>query len=178
MPVIFFLLLLIGTFAVAFYFLRPTKTESAVQQRLEDLHLPYKPKRRTKAMIAREAGLDGLAAALLSNPALDPETEALSTMSDETVLSVPAPTFTTQLNLGAPPTQPCEEPMQGRTSAARPRRDLRTSMGSAISARTIDTMSEKPSAIMRLACSRVMMRPVTIVGTSTARATVPVLGTS
>jgi len=37
MPVIFFLLLLIVTFAVAFYFLRPTKTEAAVQQRLEDI---------------------------------------------------------------------------------------------------------------------------------------------
>ncbi len=35
MPVMFFLLLLIVTFAVALYFLRPTKTESAVQQRLE-----------------------------------------------------------------------------------------------------------------------------------------------
>jgi protein Tex len=46
------------------------------KQRLEDLYLPYKPKRRTKAMIAREAGLDGLAAALLANPGLDPETEA------------------------------------------------------------------------------------------------------
>src|SRR5260370_40098274 len=37
MPVIFFLLLLIVTCAVAFYFLRPTKTEAAVQQRLEDI---------------------------------------------------------------------------------------------------------------------------------------------
>jgi uncharacterized protein len=46
------------------------------KQRLEDLYLPYKPKRRTKAMIAREAGLDGLATALLENPALDPEIEA------------------------------------------------------------------------------------------------------
>jgi uncharacterized protein len=46
------------------------------KQRLEDLYLPYKPKRRTKAMIAREAGLDGLAAALLADPALDPESEA------------------------------------------------------------------------------------------------------
>src|SRR5260370_29253091 len=35
MPVLFFLLLLMVTFAVAFYFLRPTKTESAVQQRLD-----------------------------------------------------------------------------------------------------------------------------------------------
>jgi protein Tex len=47
------------------------------KQRLEDLYLPYKPKRRTKAQIAREAGLDGLAAALLADPSLHPETEAL-----------------------------------------------------------------------------------------------------
>ncbi len=46
------------------------------KQRLEDLYLPYKPKRRTKAMIAREAGLEPLAAALLADPALDPEAEA------------------------------------------------------------------------------------------------------
>src|ERR1700761_7217584 len=46
------------------------------KQRLEDLYLPYKPKRRTKAQIAREAGLDVLAAALLGNPGLDPEQEA------------------------------------------------------------------------------------------------------
>jgi protein Tex len=46
------------------------------KQRLEDLYLPYKPKRRTKAMIAREAALDGLAAALLADPSLHPETEA------------------------------------------------------------------------------------------------------
>ncbi|UTA48071.1 RNA-binding transcriptional accessory protein [Simiduia sp. 21SJ11W-1] len=43
---------------------------------LEDLYLPYKPKRRTKAMIAREAGLEPLADALLENPALLPEAEA------------------------------------------------------------------------------------------------------
>jgi uncharacterized protein len=46
------------------------------KQRLEDLYLPYKPKRRTKAMIAREAGLEPLATALLADPALDPEAEA------------------------------------------------------------------------------------------------------
>jgi uncharacterized protein len=51
--------------------------ESAdTKQRLEDLYLPYKPKRRTKAMIAREAGLDGLATALLVEPSLHPEVEA------------------------------------------------------------------------------------------------------
>ncbi len=44
--------------------------------RLEDLYLPYKPKRRTKAQIAAEAGLTELADALLANPALNPEEEA------------------------------------------------------------------------------------------------------
>jgi uncharacterized protein len=43
---------------------------------LEDLYAPFKPKRRTKAQIAREAGLEPLANALLNNPSLDPETEA------------------------------------------------------------------------------------------------------
>src|SRR6185437_13340417 len=46
------------------------------KQRLEDLYLPYKPKRRTKAQIAREAGLEALAASLLADPALDPEVAA------------------------------------------------------------------------------------------------------
>lgn len=40
---------------------------------LEDLYLPYKPKRRTKAQIAREAGLEPLALGLLENPNEDPE---------------------------------------------------------------------------------------------------------
>jgi len=44
--------------------------------RLEDLYLPYKPKRRTKAQIAREAGLEPLALALLADPSLSPEAEA------------------------------------------------------------------------------------------------------
>ncbi len=44
--------------------------------RLEDLYLPYKPKRRTKAMIAREQGLEPLADALLADPTLSPEVEA------------------------------------------------------------------------------------------------------
>ncbi|HEY4367390.1 MAG TPA: Tex family protein [Steroidobacteraceae bacterium] len=46
------------------------------KQRLEDLYLPYKPKRRTKAQIAREAGLEPLAEGLLADPGLDPATEA------------------------------------------------------------------------------------------------------
>jgi len=44
--------------------------------RLEDLYLPFKPKRRTKAQIAREAGLEPLAVALLADPALVPDVEA------------------------------------------------------------------------------------------------------
>jgi len=43
---------------------------------LEDLYLPYKPKRRTKAQIAREAGLEPLADALLVHPDREPNTEA------------------------------------------------------------------------------------------------------
>jgi protein Tex len=44
--------------------------------RLEDLYLPYKQKRRSKAQIAAEAGLTELADALLADPALEPEQEA------------------------------------------------------------------------------------------------------
>ncbi|HEY1147636.1 MAG TPA: Tex family protein, partial [Pseudoduganella sp.] len=44
--------------------------------RLEDLYLPYKPKRRTKAQIAIEAGLAPLAEGLLADPSLNPEAEA------------------------------------------------------------------------------------------------------
>ena len=44
--------------------------------RLEDLYLPYKPKRRTKGQIAIEAGLKPLAEALYSQPDLDPEQES------------------------------------------------------------------------------------------------------
>ncbi len=46
------------------------------KQELEDLYLPYKPKRRTKGMIAREAGLEPLADRLLADPDLDPGVEA------------------------------------------------------------------------------------------------------
>ena len=44
--------------------------------RLEDVYLPYKPKRRTRAQVAREAGLEPLAEALLADPARDPEAAA------------------------------------------------------------------------------------------------------
>ncbi|MBI1174335.1 MAG: S1 RNA-binding domain-containing protein [Sideroxydans sp.] len=51
-------------------------THAEDKTRLEDLYLPYKPKRRTKAQIALEAGLLPLADALLADPILVPETEA------------------------------------------------------------------------------------------------------
>ncbi len=44
--------------------------------RLEDIYLPFKPKRRTKAQIAREAGLEPLANLLLADPSQDPQTAA------------------------------------------------------------------------------------------------------
>jgi protein Tex len=51
--------------------------EADTKARLEDLYLPYKPKRRTKAQIAREAGLQGLADGLRGDPAQKPEELAL-----------------------------------------------------------------------------------------------------
>jgi len=46
------------------------------KQELEDLYLPYKPRRRTKGMIAREAGIEPLADRLFADPTLDPAAEA------------------------------------------------------------------------------------------------------
>src|SRR6266480_7285725 len=46
------------------------------KSRLEDLYLPYKPKRRTKAQIAREAGLEPLADLLIGDPSHDPQQAA------------------------------------------------------------------------------------------------------
>ncbi|MES1163709.1 MAG: Tex-like N-terminal domain-containing protein, partial [Rhizobacter sp.] len=46
------------------------------KQELEDLYLPYKPRRRTKGQIAREAGIEPLADKLFADPTLDPAEEA------------------------------------------------------------------------------------------------------
>jgi len=51
--------------------------------RLEDLYLPFKPKRRTKAQIAREAGLEPLANRLLEDPTRAPEAEAAAFVDAE-----------------------------------------------------------------------------------------------
>ncbi|NDD01990.1 MAG: RNA-binding transcriptional accessory protein, partial [Betaproteobacteria bacterium] len=50
--------------------------QAATKQDLEDLYLPFKPKRRTKGMMAKEAGIEPLADALWANPSLDPQVEA------------------------------------------------------------------------------------------------------
>ncbi len=50
--------------------------EADTKQRLEDLYLPFKPKRRSRAQTAKEAGLEPLADALLKDRSLRPETEA------------------------------------------------------------------------------------------------------
>ncbi len=57
--------------------------EAETKSRLEDLYLPFKSKRRTKAQIAREAGLEPLADALLRNPELDPVKEAAKYLNTE-----------------------------------------------------------------------------------------------
>ena len=51
--------------------------------RLEDIYLPFKPKRRTKAMIAREAGLEPLADTLLADPTQDPATVAAGYVNEQ-----------------------------------------------------------------------------------------------
>ncbi|WP_345483039.1 Tex family protein, partial [Nonomuraea ferruginea] len=56
--------------------LRAQIMAAETKARLEDIYLPYKPKRRTKAQIARELGLEPLADQLLGDPSLDPAATA------------------------------------------------------------------------------------------------------
>ena len=68
-----------------------TSIEQAdTKARLEDLYLPFKPKRRTKAQIAREAGLEPLAQRLLHDPTLVPEREAAAFVDIEKGVADPA----------------------------------------------------------------------------------------
>lgn len=53
--------------------LKQSILEAETKTRLEDLYAPYKPKRRTKAQIAREAGIEPLLDAILDDPAQDPQ---------------------------------------------------------------------------------------------------------
>ena len=63
--------------------LKKSLLDADTKNRLEDLYLPYKPKRRTKAQIAREAGLEPLADSLLDDPTQDPETIAASYLNKD-----------------------------------------------------------------------------------------------
>ncbi|WP_410505956.1 Tex family protein, partial [Intrasporangium sp.] len=56
--------------------LRAQLLAAGTKARLEDIYLPYKPKRRTKAQIARESGLEPLADRLLADPSLPPQAAA------------------------------------------------------------------------------------------------------
>ncbi|MFO1216549.1 MAG: Tex family protein [Burkholderiaceae bacterium] len=56
--------------------LRAALDAAATKQALEDLYLPFKPKRRSKGAIAREAGIEPLADRLLADPSLQPLAEA------------------------------------------------------------------------------------------------------
>ena len=62
--------------------LRTALLAADTKSRVEDIYLPYKPKRRTKAQIAREAGLEPLADRLLADPALVPEPTAADFLND------------------------------------------------------------------------------------------------
>ncbi|MGA0611006.1 Tex family protein [Caldimonas sp. KR1-144] len=63
--------------------LRAAIEAAPTKQELEDLYLPFKPKRRTKGMIAREAGLEPLADKLFADPSLDPQAEAAAFVNAE-----------------------------------------------------------------------------------------------
>lgn len=63
--------------------LRAALWAADTKARIEDIYLPYKPKRRTKAQIAREAGLEPLADRLLADPTVAPETVAAEFLGEE-----------------------------------------------------------------------------------------------
>lgn len=62
--------------------LRANVQAAETKARLEDIYLPYKPKRRTKGQIAREAGLEPLADELLGDPTTVPDTAAEEFVND------------------------------------------------------------------------------------------------
>jgi len=77
--------------------LRLAIAQAPTKQDLEDLYLPFKQKRRTKAQIAREFGIEPLADKLFSDPALDPHLEAAAFCQPATTLDdgKPGPDFST-----------------------------------------------------------------------------------
>ena len=63
--------------------LRAAIALAAAKQDLEDLYLPYKPRRRTKGQIARESGIEPLADRLFADPAMVPADEAVAFVKAE-----------------------------------------------------------------------------------------------
>jgi len=63
--------------------LRAAVLAAPTKQELEDIYLPFKPRRRTKGMIAREAGIEPLADKLFADPSLDPLAEAAAFINAE-----------------------------------------------------------------------------------------------
>ncbi|MFC0315590.1 Tex family protein [Gordonia phosphorivorans] len=63
--------------------LRTALLSADTKARIEDIYLPYKKKRRTKAQIAREAGLEPLADALLADPSLVPDEAAAAYLGED-----------------------------------------------------------------------------------------------
>jgi uncharacterized protein len=63
--------------------LRAAIEAAPTKQELEDLYLPYKPRRRTKGLIAREAGIEPLADRLFADPSLEPVVEAAAFVKAE-----------------------------------------------------------------------------------------------
>ena len=78
--------------------LRAAVESAATKQALEDIYLPYKPKRRTRAQIAREAGLEPLADALFGDPQLDPQAEAAKYLNDKPASENGVPDIKTALD--------------------------------------------------------------------------------
>jgi len=58
-------------------------TDAQTITALEDIYLPYKPKRKTRASVAKEKGLEPLAMRILAQSKIDPDEEALAYLSDE-----------------------------------------------------------------------------------------------
>ena len=78
--------------------LRGAVNAAATKQALEDVYLPYKPKRRTRAQVAREAGLGPLADALFADPTLDPQKEAARYVNDKPAAENGVPDVKTALD--------------------------------------------------------------------------------
>jgi uncharacterized protein len=78
--------------------LRDAVEGASTKQALEDIYLPYKPKRRTKAQIAREAGLEPLADALLGDLNLDPQKEAAKYVNNKAAAENGVPDIKTALD--------------------------------------------------------------------------------